>query len=239
MPRIPAIVAAVILMISTFRVVNGQQIVNIKAAVLQFAEVEVFLDGKPVEFHDGIRIQVGESRRLDTQKGKVELLLPFYTYLRLGENSTLRVTGTRFNDMEMTLERGSSLIEVVEAPSGNRIRIQIGESVVAIEKEGLYRIDSEPGALRVHRGEATVTFKNKKVNVKSERMVPLAAVSEPKQFETDTCDPLHRWAAQRSFVLFIAPGVRSYKHWEPGGRGWLRHSGYGMRFYSEYFYCGH
>lgn len=39
------------------------------AAVLQFAEGEVFLDGKPVEFQKGIIILVENSSRLDTKKG--------------------------------------------------------------------------------------------------------------------------------------------------------------------------
>ena len=72
--------------------------------------------------------------------------------------------------------------------------------------------------------------------VKRDRMVPLAALSRPEKFETNICDPLHRWAAQRSFVLFIAPDARSQKHWVPVSLGWLRHSGYKTRFYSEYFY---
>lgn len=186
MLRITATAASAVLMIAAFCVASAQQIVNIKAAVLQFSEGEVFLDGKPVEFHDSIRIQVEKGRRLYTRKGNAELLLPFYTYFRLGENSSLRITGTRFNDMEITLERGSCLIEVLEAPSGNRIRVRVMDSVVAIENEGLYRLDSSPGELRVHSGEAKVTCKNRKVRVKSERMVSFAAAPEPKKFETDT-----------------------------------------------------
>ncbi|MBN2321861.1 MAG: hypothetical protein JXR49_22475 [Acidobacteria bacterium] len=236
MLRSLATLTAVILIMPAFCVVKAQQIVNIKAALLQFIEGEVLLDANPVEFHDGIRIQVENDQRLDTKKGKVELLLPFYTYFRIGENSSLRITGTSFNDMEMTLEQGACLIEVLGAPSGNRIGVRISESVVAIEKEGLYRIDHGSGELRVHSGEAKVVWKNRKVKVQNGRMVHLAVMSKPEKFKMDICNPLHRWAAQRSFVLFIAPGARGYRYWVPESQGWLRHSGYGVRYYSEYFY---
>ena len=48
MLRVPATAAAAILMIATFRVVNAQQIVNIKAAMLHFTEGEVFLGGAKI-----------------------------------------------------------------------------------------------------------------------------------------------------------------------------------------------
>jgi len=234
--RIIATVAAVILMMPIFCAVNAQQFVDVKSAVLQYAEGEVFLDGRPVEIHDGIHILVEGGHRLETKKGRGEFLLPFYTYVRMGENSSLRITGTSFNDMETTLERGACLIEVLEAPSGNRIRVRILESVVEIEKEGLYRLDSDSGELRVHNGEVKVTWGKKKVKVKKDRMVPLAALSRPEKFETNICDPLHRWAAQRSFVLFIAPGPRGQEHWVLVSPGWMRHPGYRMKFYSELVY---
>ena len=186
MLRSIAIAAAAILMMPAFCVVHAQQIVNMKAAILQFAEGEVFLDGKSVEFHDGIRIEAGKGRRLDTKKGKAELLLPYHTYFRLGENSSLRVTEAQFNDMEITLERGDCLIEVLEAPSGNHIRVRISEGVVEIEKEGLYRLSHDSGDLRVHSGEAKAVWKNKKVKVKKGRMVRFAAMSKREKFETDT-----------------------------------------------------
>jgi hypothetical protein len=160
--------------------------VNIKAAALQCAEGEVFLDDIPVELQDGFLVQVEKGRRLDTKNGRAELLLPLNIYLRMGENGSVRITGNRFNDMEMTLERGACLIEVLDAPSGNRVRVRISESVVEMKVAGLYRLDSDSGELRVHSGEAMVTRKNKEQEVKSGRMIRLAVVSEPEKFETDT-----------------------------------------------------
>jgi hypothetical protein len=184
--RIIAIAATVILIIPAFCIVNAQHIVNFKAAVLQFAEGEVFVDGIPIKLQDGVLIQVGKDQRLDTKKGRAELLLPFCTHLRLGENGSVRITGNRLNDMEMTLEGGTILIEIVDAPSDNRVRVRISESVVEMKVAGLYRLDSDSGELRVHSGEAKVVWKNRKVKVKNGWMVRFAAISERKEFETDT-----------------------------------------------------
>jgi hypothetical protein len=217
--------------------VRAQQIVGVKAGILQSIKGEVYLEGKRLKLPQNGHIQMENGQRLTTRQGYVELLMSPGAYLRLGEDSSVRMDENQLGKTQIALEQGSALIEVIQKIEGNRITLAIAASVVDIEKAGLYRLYALPGELRVYRGEAVVVKQGKTALAKSGRAIHFARGLAVRKFDADVADSLHSWAARRSFDLFIlTPETRKQTHWTPVSAGWLRNSAYRVSYYSEIFY---
>jgi hypothetical protein len=199
---------------------TAQIVVNAKPGI-QHVQGVVFLDGKPLELAHDIFIQIRNSQVLSTKKGYVELIVGPTAYLRLGEDASLRMLNDRFDNIQVELNNGSTLIEIIDGMKVNPIIVHIAQRVIAIERTGLYRFDSVPGMLRTYGGEALIKNKNRSIHVKNGKMVFLDDKCVPKKFNTNDADDLHRWAAQRSFDIYSAylltsnPGYGAQRYWAP------------------------
>jgi hypothetical protein len=214
-----------------------QKIVGVKAGILQSIKGEVYLEGKRLKLPQNGHVQMQNGQLLTTKQGYAEVLLSPSAYLRLGEDSCVRMDDTQLSKTQIALEQGSALIEVVQEIEGTRITFAIAASVVDIKRAGLYRLYALPGELRVYRGEAVVVKQGKTALAKSGRVVHFARGLAVHKFDADVADSLHNWAAQRSFDLFIlTPETRKQTHWTPVSAGWLRNSAYRVSCYSEVFY---
>jgi hypothetical protein len=116
----------------------------------------------------------------------------------MGENSTLRMRQNKLSDIQMEITQGSALIEILETIKIFPIKMHISKSVIEIKKEGLYRLNSAPGALRVYSGDALEKNGNKQTRVKKGRMVRLDGKSAPERFDVKSVDALHQLAIRRS-----------------------------------------
>jgi hypothetical protein len=228
--------ASIILIMLVFTdSVPAQQFLGAKAGILQHIQGEVFGDGNLLRLPRGGYIQLENGQSLSTRQGYLEMVLNSGAYLRLGQNSSLRMEQNRLDDTQVVLERGSALIEVVDKTRG-RIRMNLSTGFVEIMKAGLYRLDAGSGELRVYGGAAVVGSGNSKATIKSERMVRLDGDPVSEKFDANAADALHEWAAQRSFDLFLANlGNGGQVHWKPVSLGWLRNFNYRMSFYSDEF----
>jgi hypothetical protein len=216
---------------------RAQKIVGVKAGILQSIKGEVYLEDKPLKLPQNGYIQMQNGQLITTKQGYAEVLLSPGGYLRLGEDSCVRMDDNQLGKTQIALLQGSALIEVVQEIEGNRITFAIATSVVEIERAGLYRLYALPGELRVYRGEAEVVKQGKTALAKSGRGVHFARGLAVHKFDTAVADSLHKWAARRSFDLFIiTPETRKQTHWTPVSAGWLRNSAYRVSYYSEIYY---
>jgi hypothetical protein len=228
---------ALLILLAIPSAARAQKIVGVKAGILQSIKGEVYLEDKRLKLPQNGHIQMQNGQLLSTKQGYAEVLLSPGAYLRLGEDSCVRMDDNQLGNTQIALTQGSALIEVVQEIEGNRITFAIAASVVEIERAGLYRLYALPGELRVYRGEAKVVSHGKTTLAKSGRVVHFARDLAVRKFDTDAADSLHTWAARRSFDLFIiTPETRKQTHWAPVSAGWLRNSAYRASYYSEIFY---
>jgi hypothetical protein len=217
-------------------VTGAQTLVSVKSGVVQFIYGDVFLEGKRLQFPADRNILMDNEQLLNTKNGMAEVLLSPAAYLRLGKDSSVRLQNNELDRTQLDLEKGSVLIEVVTEIEGNRTLIRIAGSNVEIDQSGLYRLDADPGELRVYRGEAVVGKQGKTSVVKSGGIIYLNRLMRQEKFDVNSSDSLHQWAARRSFDLFIiTAGAGSQTHWVPTSMGWVRNSAYRVSFYSEIF----
>ena len=225
-------------MLERHRYVSGssaQQVVSARAGIIQYREGKVFLNSD-VPFVQSDFICMDNGQILRTEKGRAEVLLAPDTYLRLDENSALRMEQNRIDDVLLALEEGSALIEVVQRVRGNPMKLRISAGVIEIKEEGLYRLNTNPAEIRVYGGAALILSGNKKTKVKSGREVRPDKGLTSEGFDANVSDALHQWSAKRSFDLFIASkDTRTQNHWRPISMGLVRNFYYRVSFYSSVY----
>ena len=168
-----------------------------------------------------------KDQTLTTQSGKVEILLTPGVFLRVAENSSVRMISPDLANTRVQLDKGRALVEVIEIRNENDIRIdQSGGSTKLLQK-GLYEFDADHAQVRVFKGKAEVTVADQKVNLGENRMTMLVAGAKPKSQSFDPKmfeDEFYRWASLRSGYLSEASvsSARAFVGSGPGvyGPGW-------------------
>ncbi len=107
---------------------QAQHVVGARAGTVHFTTGIVTVDGQPVDPTPLHFPLLKEGQTVRTGKGRVEILLSPAVFLRLGEEAELRMLSTRLEDAQVELLKGTSLVEVVEAAHGDRVRIRAGST---------------------------------------------------------------------------------------------------------------
>jgi hypothetical protein len=178
-------------------------------------------------------VEVAANQSVTTQTGKVEILLTPGVFLRLADNSSLKMIAPDLTNTEVQLDKGRAVVEVVEIRHENSIRVNQNGATTRLLKKGLYDFDADHSQVRVFKGSAEVTAGNRHVTLGGEKMTTasggaadLKAVKfESRQYEDD----FYKWCGLRSGYLseasmnaartYIATGPEFYG---PGwtGLGW-------------------
>lgn len=178
-----------------------------------------------------VTLEAGQT--LTTQAGKVEILLTPGVFLRLADNSTLKMVSPDLVNTEVSLEHGRAMVEALEVRKENDIRIALNEGVTRIEKNGLYDFDADNCQVRVFKGSAEVKVNDENIKVGGNRELTLNAPGklkardfEPREYQ----DEFFRWSALRSGYLSEA-GVDVAREYVGPGPGWYGPGWYGPGWY--------
>jgi hypothetical protein len=143
---------------------------------------------------------------LKTNNGKAELLLTPGVYLRLGDNSSLRMISPDLTNTQLALNQGSAMLEVDEIHSQNNIRIRQPGASTQVLKTGLYQFSATGRNLRVFDGKALVSVNDRDMTVKRGQELDLVSQGKLKPHSFDKkqvaeSDDLYRWSSLRSQYL--------------------------------------
>lgn len=151
-------------------------------------------------------LQVGQT--LNTQDGKVELLLTPGVFLRAGDNTQVRMVADSLTDTALDVTQGHVIVEVDDIYKQNDIRIQAGNSMTTLQKPGLYSFNLNENEIRVFDGKAVVQENDKHVTVKGGHEVAIAPNPENKKLKAKSFDKkeyesndLYKWSSLRSDYL--------------------------------------
>src|SRR5690348_2539869 len=98
--------------------------------------------------------------------GKAEILLTPGVFLRLGNNSSVKMISPSLTNTELALSRGKAMVEVDEIHSQNDIRIRQPGATTRVLRTGLYSFDAEGNGVKVFNGKASVEANDHQVTVK-------------------------------------------------------------------------
>jgi hypothetical protein len=172
---------------------------------VNYVEGSVFLDGNAIAHQDIGRAFLEPGETLSTQAGKAELLLTPGVFLRLGDNSSVKMIAPDLEKTQVELEKGRAAIEVDQLFRQNDLEILDGGVTTQIVKPGFYEFDADRPTAMVFEGEAQVSEANGKWReIKAHHDVRLVANAELKStgFATrDAQDALYNWSSLRSQYL--------------------------------------
>jgi hypothetical protein len=212
----------------------AQNVISTKAGVISFAAGAVSLDNNPVKLSKGGLFQMENGQRLKTQRGLAEVVLTPGAYLRLSGNSSVQMEQNQISEIQLSVESGSAIIEVIDKIKTDPIRVHFQTGSAEIRKAGLYRFNYPPGEICVHGGELLMTVGGNNILIKSGKKFRVNIDRKAVKFNRNIKDSLHQWAALRSFGLFIASSDTGKQiHWIETALGWFCNSNYQMRFQSQ------
>lgn len=201
----------------------AQSVISAKSGQINYTEGKVLLDGTEVHATDGLFPQMRTNQQLVTQDSRAEMLLSPGVILRAGENSTVKMLSDRLEDTRLELIGGSIIVDNAVEVKGDTVTLVYKDAVIKLEKNGLYRLDSDPAQLRVYAGEASVTQGGQSVTVRKAQLLPLNGALVAEKFDPKSGDALLRWARRRAeYVAMANPSTaQAAGNSFSGGNAWV------------------
>jgi hypothetical protein len=188
-------------------------------------------------------VELAKGQILTTQAGKVEILLTPGIFLRVADNSSLKMVSPDLANIVVELDKGRAIIETIDIHKANSIRLEQSGATATVLKKGLYDFDADDNQIRVFSGEADVRGDDQDVNLSSKHMVAVGTGSPLKSNKFDSRlyeDEFYRWSALRSAYLSEASIDEARAYVGPGpswyGPGWIGWGWYWNPWYGAYTY---
>lgn len=182
----------------------AQNIISAKSGLIHYTEGDVKIGDQSAAPNNGVFQSLAVGQALTTTEGRAEMLLAPGQFLRLNENSSVKMVSNKLDATRLEVERGSALVEVIDMARNAPITVAVGSNVLELRKDGLYRIDADPSRLRVYDGEAVASGNGQNLTVRKGQEVTLGAVYAESHFDATTGDEFSRWAQRRAGYVATA-----------------------------------
>lgn len=249
---LPALtLVAIITPAAIAEVPNTPQTAQAVPGTLNYVEGAASLSGQALTPRSVGFAVLAANGQLSTATGKVEILLTPGVFLRLGENSILRMVSPDLTHTEVALEQGSAEVEVDQLFPQNDLVVDQGSTQTHLQKPGLYEFTANPESIRVLDGKAGALLPSgKNVEVKQGHLLNDSGNStHTSKFDRDDySDSLTDWSDLRADYLGQAnqslageyadntmAGYSSGWDWDPAFSGYTWLPGNGL-FYSPFGY---
>jgi len=193
---------------------------------LNYVEGQASIENQNLDPKDVGTADLQDGQVLETGNGKAEILLTPGVYLRLGDNSSVKMISNSLTNTEVRVHNGEVMVEVDELYHENNLRISQPGADTRLTKTGLYDFDATNGGVRVFDGKAVVTADDHNTTVKKNHQLQLSnARLKATSFDKDQVtknDDLYRWSSLRSQYLSDANVNAAQMYYANGwyGPGW-------------------
>jgi hypothetical protein len=177
---------------------SAQPVISARAGLIQYADGVVFLDSDVLRMSPGRFEQMKEGSELRTLTGRAELILTPGVFLRMGEDSAIRMDSNQLADTRVRFVTGCAIIDATNLSPKTSVTILKGDYQVQILEEGRYRFNSDPAELHVETGKAVVLFDGNSLEVSAKHVVPFTGRLTAKTEDTGIKDALDHWDQARS-----------------------------------------
>lgn len=229
--------SALLMMTMTVAVCSAQSVTSAHSGTLHYFQGDVSIDGTPVESKVGKFSEIKEQSVLRTAQGRAEVLLTPGVFLRVGENSAIRMLDNRLISTRVEILSGNAIVESDDPQMSIKdspVALIYKDYEIRMVKHGLVEISSDPSQMKVYKGEAVVSKANDRATVKEGRMLPFSAALLTESFNDKVGDDLYLWARDRSQDISAA-NMSSARSLNSSGYG----SGTGYGYGSGYGYGGY
>lgn len=196
----------------------AQDAISARSGLIHYSEGKAMVTGEQVNLTAGKFPEVREGKTLRTEDGRVEVLLNTGTFLRMAENSTMKMISSRLSDTHIEMARGTALVEVLETAKDNKVTVHVGDATIQPLKYGLYYIDAEAREVRVFDGQALVSLNSTSLKAGRGHSVRLGPTLQAAKFDRKKTDALYAWTQRRSAVIAQANMNASFSAAQGGTR---------------------
>lgn len=182
-----------------------------RPGAVNYVEGAAFLEGKQLTDQDVGSTDLNAGEVLSTKTGKVEILLTPGVFLRIDDNSAVRMISPDITLTQVELLRGRAGVEVDELYKENDLQVIDGGIATQLVKNGYYEFDAAHPTAMVFQGKAAVEVSDGKYKVvKSHHEFALVAGTDgeslakekPADFNARKAeDDLYKWNSLRSQYL--------------------------------------
>jgi hypothetical protein len=199
---------------------------------VNYVEGSAFLDGQAINPRNIGSLEVDAGQVLSTTHGKAEMLLTPGVYLRLDDNSAVKMISPDLTQTQVDVTRGKAGVEVDEIFRQNNIQVVVDNVPTELLKDGYYEFNAANGTAMVYRGRAAVMLGGGQTReLKDHHEFTLSELGDggkplnkekPVSFNaTATQDDLYNWSSLRSEYLAQANNQIAGEYYGEGfNPGW-------------------
>lgn len=201
------VTSGVALFALTAALCSAQSITSARSGTVHYFEGDVSIEGQPLHPRPARFDEVKEQQVLRTGKGRAEILLTPGVFLRVGENSAVRMIDNRLLSTRVEIMSGTVMVESEDPQMSLKdspVTLVYRDYEVRMVKHGLVEISSDPSEMKVFKGEAEVTAADSRAVIKEGHLMPFTAALLAEKFDPKEADDLYLWARDRSESLSVA-----------------------------------
>ncbi len=169
---------------------------------INYVEGQAVMDGQDLSPKSVGSASLDARHVIETKDGNVELLLTPGVFLRLGNNSEVRMISPGLADTKVELLSGTAMLEVSEIFRENNIGVVVNGSTTRVLSVGLYEFTADQPSVNVIEGKAIVYNGDAHLILKKGHRAALGQVSSLSAARIDKnaidSDPLYLWSKLRS-----------------------------------------
>jgi lipopolysaccharide export system protein LptA len=177
---------------------------NARPGTVNFTEGMVSVNGQAVSEKQLGSVRVAPGQTLETRDGRAEMLLTPGVFLRLGNQSAVKMVSASIIDTRVEVLRGTAMLEADQVEKENHLAVLNHGSTTAIVKQGVYAFNADQPKVMVYDGHAKVQqddrtadlFKGDQVTLSPDN--PKLKVKGFHVKSTEQADSLYAWSKLRS-----------------------------------------
>lgn len=207
----------------------SQATTSARPGTINYVEGHASIDGQRIDQKQIRHLNLDADQTIQTeQNSKAEILLTPGVFLRLGEDSELKMVTPSLTNTKVELTRGEALVDVAQLFKDNNLEVVDNGASARILKKGLYSFNADTPQVAVYDGKLTVMDGDRHVDLKKGRQVTLTSGElKAEKFDTKQRNDLYAWsnlrseyAAEASYATARNIIVNNYGGWGSGA-GWF------------------
>ncbi len=173
--------------------------ISARPGAVNYIEGHASLNGTEISQKTLGKTFLNANDTLSTDLGKAEVLLTPGVFLRIGENSQIRMVSPSLTNTQVEVMKGEAIVEVADISKDNNIEILDRGGSMRLEKTGLYRVTADdPPTAAVIEGKAELNYGDQKIDLGKGHEAVIAANLKAQKFNTKKEDDLYAWSNVRS-----------------------------------------
>lgn len=173
--------------------------ISAKPGVVNYIEGNAFLNGRQIETQNLKTTFLNANDTISTDIGKAEVLLSPGVFLRVGENSQVRMVSPSLTDTQIELKAGQAMVEADDILKDNRVTVIDAGNTVTVERSGLYKFSAgDTPKVAVLEGKLDVYTGDRKTEVGKGHELLLGQAHKTEKLDAKKNDDLYAWSNVRS-----------------------------------------